>query len=135
MWTYATCCMSNSEDQYPVELHIFSAQQDTGIAELLFATAYYHKTAAKLGLNHTVNFGRSWQHTSICDHGLISLPYLDGPDLETSFIKDIEVKFYWLIPITPAEVEYMKNNGVDALEEQFDKTSFNYLDTTRQNVF
>jgi hypothetical protein len=46
------------------------------------AIAHFHRTGSALGLGHTVNFGRPWLPTSSCTHGLGSLPYLDGPDLE-----------------------------------------------------
>src|ERR1700754_4605526 len=82
MWTYATCCMSQQEDNSLIELHLVSSKRDTSIVELLTAATYYHRQTAKLGLHHTVNFGRPWQDESECTYGYISLPYLDGPSLE-----------------------------------------------------
>lgn len=63
-----------------------------------------------LGVGHTVNFGQPWLDASSCVHGLISLPYLDGPTLENPELPDGRViKFDWLVPITPAEVQYKKH--------------------------
>lgn len=45
-------------------------------------TAHFHRTGSALGLGHTVNFGRPWLPGSSCTHGLVSLPYLFGPELE-----------------------------------------------------
>ena len=81
MWTFATCGMSQSHDPEPIELHMFSASDSRDIVELLVATAHFHRTEARLGLGHSINFGRPWLHGSQCSYGLVSLPYLDGPAL------------------------------------------------------
>jgi hypothetical protein len=136
MWTYATCCMSQPEDKRPIEVHIFSAKKDTGIIELLTAVAYYHRNTSLLNLNHTVNFGRPWQDTSLCEYGFISLPYLDGPELENLTVSElkIEVKFYWLIPLMKKEIDYKSKFGVEALEERFDSGSLDYINTNRSSL-
>ena len=134
MWTYATRGMSLPEDPCPIELHVFSARPTQEIDELLFMTAHFHRTSAQLGLGHTVNFAKPWVAGSTCDHGLVSLPYLDGPDLEDLVVQDTTVKFYWLIPITRAEREFKVREGLEALEEQFERTSFDYLDPHRASV-
>jgi len=132
---YATRCMSQSGDQERIELHLLAAAnhaQGFGIAEILTATAHYHRTGTPLGLGHTVNFGRPWFPGSACDRGLISLPYLDGHDLE--WIEDPAVRFLWLIPITAAELEFRKRNGPEALEERFERANFDYADPFRSSV-
>lgn len=134
VWVYATCCMSKPQDETPVELHLFSSEKDTGLVELLTVAAYFHKTRHRLNLWHTVNFGRPWRQNSCCEHGYISLPYLDGPKLETlPFLEDI-IKFYWLIPITKAEVEFKKTEGIDKLEALFESSGFDYLDPYRKSL-
>lgn len=134
MWTYATAGMSQPGDDLPVELHLFSPKPSQSHVELLTAIAHYHRNEAQLGMGHTVNFGRPWMPGSLCDHGLISLPYLDGPDLEILEIEDNTVHFLWLIPITRHELEFKKKNGLEALEKEFDKHNFNYLDPLRDDV-
>ncbi|WP_159090557.1 suppressor of fused domain protein [Aquimarina aquimarini] len=135
MWTYATCGMSTMEEDTPIELHIFSKKEDNSLIELLTAIAYYHREM-NLNLSHTVNFGRPWQEKSKCNYGLISLPYLDGPNLESLYIPsyDENLKFYWLIPITQDEVEYKKKYGMEGLEDKLDEVEFNYLDPNRLSV-
>ena len=134
MWTYATCCMSQPNDGNPIELHIFSSKQDVQIVELLTMVAYYHRNTSNVGLNHTVNFGKPWQENSLCTYGFISLPYLDGPELENfNFKRNHIVKFYWLIPIMKQEVDFKIKHGVEALEEKFDN-GFNYIDPLRNSV-
>jgi len=135
MWTYLTCCMSQPNDQIGLELHLFSSIQDLKLVELLTTVAYFHRNTESLGLRHTVNFGMPWQNSSQCSFGLISLPYLDGPELENFKIKKNKVlKFYWLIPITQKEVEYKMQNGVEALEAKLEENAFNYTNTKRISV-
>jgi hypothetical protein len=135
MWTYATCCMSQADDEHGLEIHLFAPDQDDLHVELLTALAHYHRTGARVGLGDTVNFGRPWLPGSTCTHGLLSLPYLDGPTLEwLRFPNGKGVRFLWLVPITPEELEYKKKRGVDALEATFEKAELNYLDPRRPSV-
>jgi len=134
MWTYATCGMSQQSDAIPLELHLFSPVQTDLHAELLTAIAHYHVTGEYLDLGHTVNFGRGWLPGSKCDHGLISLPYLDGQTLEWCEQSSRRIRFLWLIPITKKELEFKKSHGLEALEAHFDNAKFNYLDPLRQSV-
>lgn len=136
MWTYATCGMSSTGEVAPVELFLLTRDRTDRAIELLYIVTHYHRTGARLGLEHTVNFGQPWLPKSKCDHGLISLPYLDGPKLE-NFVPpttDFLVQCLWLIPITKAEREFKKANGLDALESRFESTSFDYLDPERPSV-
>ncbi|WNJ21534.1 suppressor of fused domain protein [Pontibacter sp. G13] len=134
MWTYATCGMASLNDEKPIELHLFSSKQDRSIVELLAAVSYYHLSEVNFNLWDTMNFGRPWQDKSICLHGLISLPYLDGPKIENLMIAGKCIKSYWLIPISESEVKFKARFGVEALEELFDTRDFNYLDASRKSV-
>ena len=133
-WTYATNGMSQQHDGVAVELHLFSPIKTGSHVELLTALAHYHLTGEYLDLGHTVNFGRPWLPGSRCDRGLISLPYLDGPQLEWIEADSRRIRFLWLIPVTAIEVEFKEANGLEALEERFESSSFNYLDPTRESV-
>jgi len=135
-WTYATCCMSQQDDDEPIELHLFSYVQERSLVELLTAVAHYNRTGSRLGLGHTVNFGRPWLPRSECSHGLISLPYLDGPSLEIcdSQLITKPVRCLWLIPVTAREVEYAKKNGIESLEQRFEENEFNYIDPKRESI-
>ena len=130
-WIYATTCMSRAEDIHPVELHIFSRIEPV---ELLVASAHYHQTCEKIGLWHTVNFGKSWIGASRCRYGLISLPYSDGPSLQQFRAGDREVQCLWMIPITQSEREYKIKNGIDSLGQKFEESQFDYLDPMRESV-
>lgn len=134
LWTYATVCMSQTTDADPLELHMFSQTSADELVELLFAVAHYHRTGASLRLHHSVNFGRPWLPGSLCDRGLISLPYLDGLKLERMQFGSKQAKFLWLIPITTIELEYRRINGTDALERRFEDSQFDYSDPYRASV-
>lgn len=134
MWTYATCGMSVEQVQHGVELHLFSPLQSELHVELLTVVAHYHVTGAPLGTGHTVNFGRPWLGESQSTYGLISRPYLDGPELEEFHWNERLIRCLWLIPITPAERDFKKVKGLEALEEQFEKANFDYLNPARSSV-
>lgn len=134
MWTYATRGMAQPEDAFPLELHLVSPYQDGGLVELLYATVHYHCTGARLGLGHSINFGRPWLAGSACDRGLVSLPYLDGPKLEICHAQDRDVRCLWLIPITAAEAQLKQSLGLETLEQRFEQSGFNYLDPHRSSV-
>jgi hypothetical protein len=135
-WTYATIAMSNAADAEPLELHLLAPRATDEVVELLTVVAHYHRTGARLGLGHTVNFGRPWIAGSRCDHGLVSLPYLDGPTLEWCALSPPakRIRCLWLIPITAAEVAFKKANGLEALEEAFDRASLDYANVSRASV-
>jgi len=133
-WTYATVGMSRPGDPYPIELHLLSSEPDQSHVELLTVVAHYHRTGAPLGVGHSVNFGRPWLLDSACDRGLISLPYLDGPAIEELRIDEAIVRCLWVLPITPAELQFKVTHGLEELERRFEAAGFNYLDPRRASV-
>jgi hypothetical protein len=134
LWTYATCGMSQPGDSPAIEVFIESPVESLRVVELLTMTAHYHRTGRTLGWSHTVYFGTPWLPDSQCDHGLLSLPYLDGPKLEKAALPGIEVQVLWLIPITKDEREYKISHGLEALEQLFEKSKSDYSDPRRQSV-
>lgn len=123
-------------DNYQLELHLFSPKQYLPHVELLTAIGDYHNTGARLGLAHTVNFGRPWMPGSKCTYGVISLPYLDGTELEYYRCtgNGMVIRCLWLIPITEQERDYKRANGLEALEQLFESKRFNYSDPMRPSV-
>lgn len=137
MMVYATRCMSQPDDESRLELHMFGRSDEVnrdGFVELLTVTAHFHRTVARLGLHHSVNFSapRCWDADSLCTYGVVSLPYLDGPSLE--WLDAPRVRFLWLIPITIEEREFKIAHGMDALEERFEQSGFNFLNPRRPSV-
>jgi hypothetical protein len=134
MMAYCTVGMSEASDDEPLELHLLAppAAEPHDLVELLHAVAHYHRTGHRLGLGHSVSFGRPYVAGSTCEFGLISLPYLDGPRLE--WMDAPEVRFLWLLPITAAEREYKKQHGTEALEQRLEAGPVNYLDPRRRSL-
>ena len=134
MWTYATSGMSLESDVEPIELHLFSRTESERHIELLTVVSHYHRTGILLNEGHTVNFGEPWVPGSTCNHGLLSRPYLDGPDLEYLDFGNTRVRFLWLIPITQAELAYKKQFGLQKLEQEFESQSLDYLNPARASA-
>jgi hypothetical protein len=134
MWTYATQCMSRRVDGEGLEIHIFTNGKHDEVIEILVAAAHYHRTGVRLNVGHTVNFGQPWIIGSSCEYGLLSRPYLDGPQLEWLDKEGIRVRFLWLVPVSKSEVEYARRNGLDALETRFDSCPFDYTNPHRAPI-
>ncbi len=133
-WAYATCGMPSPDGRPRIELHLFAPTRDEAHVELLFAVAHFHSTGSPLGLHHTVNFGRPWCEGSRCDRGFISLPYVDGPELEDWKFDGQPVRCLWLIPVTEGEVAFKRAHGAEGLEQRFDKPGFDYADPKRESM-
>lgn len=134
LFTFATRGMSDVHDTEKIECFILSPTPDDSLTELMTVVAWYHRTKARLDLGHTVNFGRPWFPDSCCDHGLLSVPYLDGPKLELSNSDGVLTRFLWLIPITIQERDFKVQNGLEALELRFEKCNFDYANPSRRSV-
>ena len=135
MLAYATIGMSVPSDAERLELHLLTpvrAEPQLELVELLTVVAHYHRTGARLGVGHTVNFGQPWLPGSRCTHGLVSLPYVDGPALEWLDVPPVQC--LWLLPITTTELDFKKRHGLDALEQRFEAAGLDALDPTRASV-
>ena len=131
-WIYATAGVGPPA---PVELHLMSpVEDDHTYVESLSAVAHYHIFGRTLQLGDSVNLGRPWLPDASCSHCLLSLPYLDGPDLEVCNTAELTIRCLWLIPVTVQELEFRREFGTNALEERFEASAFNYLNPTRPSV-
>lgn len=134
MWTYATVGMSEGM-RNPIELHMLSSRPSAEVPEVLATVASYHREIGGIGLGDTVYFGKPWIGESACEHGLLSLPHLDGPTTEIADLGNgARISCYWLLPITRSEVDFKKVNGLDALETLFEASGFDYLEPLRRPV-
>jgi hypothetical protein len=134
LWTYATCGMSLEADDAPLEVHLFAIAEDEAHVELLTMVAHFHRTCATLGIGHRVKFGRPWTPGSGCNRGYLSLPYLDGPNLEWLRGPSVQTRNLWIIPITADESAYVDAHGTKALEDLFEESNFNYANPHRPSV-
>ena len=108
----------------------------TFATRIVASAAYYHAGPPedRLGLGHTVPMGEPLAEGSECDHVLVSLPYPYGPKLRELRVGRRTRPLLWLLPITRAEREYKKANGLEALEVLFDQESFEHWNPHRPSV-
>jgi Suppressor of fused protein (SUFU) len=132
-WVYATMGMSLG-DEDGLELHLRSPRPSDELVEILTVAAHFHRTGEKLGLYHSVNFGRPWLKGSLCDHGFITLPYPEGPRLEWLTAAGTKIRNLWLVPITKAERDYKKRHGTEALEQLLERSPGVVLDPSRKSL-
>lgn len=134
-WAYATCGLGPaSPEGHAVELFILSLGQDVSLIDLLAMVAHDHAAGAPLKVGDTVSFGRPWRAGSNCEYGLISLPYLEGPDLEHFKVGERAARCLWLLPITRAEHDYKLKHGLEALEQLFEDEGLDYSDRCRESA-
>lgn len=132
MFCYCTVGMSADRvDDNLLELVIYAPKADNALVELLTVCSSYHRNVLPLNIHHTVNIGQPWLDHSTCDHAFISLPYLDGQELELFNFEANEIHCYWLIPITEKEGDYKSKNGCEALEQLFEEKQLDYLNPNR----
>ena len=102
--------------------------------ELLTMSANYHR-AHHLGFGHRFPIGEGWLEGSKCDHFLVSLPYTVGSDFEICQVSDDHhIHIAWLLPITKAENDFARSNGVEALEQKFESIGLEYWNPQRKSV-
>jgi hypothetical protein len=131
-WTYCSVGMSiDRKDDNLIEVFVFSPRQDEDQVELITVKASYHRNKLPLNIHHTMNIGRSWLGNTKLDHLFISLPYLEGPELELFQYDNKEIHCYWMIPITEKERDYRIDNGCEALEQLFEDKQLDYLNPDR----
>lgn len=133
MYSYCTVGMSADRlDENLIELVVYSSEPATELVELMTVCASFHRNVLPLNLHHTVNIGQPWMHQSKCDHGFISLPYLDGEALEVFELGGNIIRCFWFLPITEKERDYKVKYGCEALEQLFEDRQLDYLNPNRE---
>lgn len=122
------------DDNNLIELITYSKNLDKSRVELLTLNASFHRNSEPLNLHHTVVVGQLTDFDTTCDHGFISLPYIEGEELEIINLNGREIHCYWFIPITEKERDYKIEFGCDALEDLFEEKQFDYLDEQRRSL-
>ncbi|MFC9492563.1 suppressor of fused domain protein [Streptomyces hydrogenans] len=90
--------------------------------------------AHHLDVEHSLPIGEPWLPGSACDHLLISLPYLHGPELEHCPVPGGHARVLWALPVTAAEMDYRREHGNEALERLFDEHAILPNDPKRPSV-
>ncbi|MET8170399.1 suppressor of fused domain protein [Streptomyces sp. NPDC005329] len=135
-WAYVTagCWASTVNAGHGLEFVMTSQVRDQRFIDLMAMITYYHCAGHQLDLEHSMPIGEPWVPGSTCDHLLISLPYLHGPDLEHCPLPGGHVRILWTLPVTAAEIEFRRRQGHEALERLFDEAEIVPTDPFRASV-
>ncbi|MGW5636769.1 suppressor of fused domain protein [Streptomyces sp. NPDC003832] len=135
-WAYVTagCRAAVQKDGHGLEFVMTAHVRDQRFIDLMAMIAYYHCGGHPLGLQHSMPIGEPWVPGSTCDHLLISLPYLHGPDLEHCSVPGGHARILWTLPVTTAEIEYRRRHGHEALEQLLDDAGIIPTDPFRASV-
>ncbi len=135
-WAYVTvgCWAAMKQDGHGLEFVMTAHVRDQRFIELMAMIGYYHCERRQLDLEHSMPIGEPWVPGSPCDHLLISLPYLHGPDLEHCPVPGGHARILWALPVTTAEIDFRRHNGHEALEQLFDEAEIVPADPFRASV-
>ncbi|SEL54356.1 suppressor of fused domain protein [Streptacidiphilus jiangxiensis] len=138
-WLYVTsgCWEATQHHGHGLEFCLAAPRDEWLNRESITMNAYYHCGPAtqRLDVGHTVPIGRPWLDDSACDHYLVSLPYPFGPDFEVcNWEGGAHARILWLLPITEAEKDFRREQGLEALEVRFEEQAINPVDPRRDSV-
>ncbi|MFD7066557.1 suppressor of fused domain protein [Streptomyces sp. NPDC059913] len=135
-WAYVTagCWAAREKDGHGLEFVMTAHVRDQRFIDLMAMTAAYHCGGRQLDLEHSMPIGEPWVPGSTCDHLLISLPYLHGPDLEHCPLPGGHARILWALPVTAAEIDFRRHEGHEALERLFDDAEIIPADPFRASV-
>ncbi|MEV8504610.1 suppressor of fused domain protein [Actinoplanes sp. NPDC051475] len=138
-WLYVTsgCWAATQLNGHGLEFLLAAPRDDWQNLESITMNAYYHCGPARqrLDVGHTVPIGRPWLDGSNCDHYLVSLPYLFGPDFEIcEWGTGAHLRILWLLPITEAERDFRRTDGLEALESLLEERAIDPVDPGRASV-
>ncbi|MFE7487326.1 suppressor of fused domain protein [Kitasatospora sp. NPDC057541] len=135
-WAYVTagCWAAVEENGHGLEFVMTAHIRDERFVELMAMLAHYHCAGHRLGLEDSMPIGEPWVPGSACDHLVISLPYLHGPDLERCPLPEGHARILWALPVTTSEIEFRRAHGHEALEQLFDEAGIVPTDPFRPAV-
>lgn len=135
-WAYVTagCWAAMEKGGHGLEFVMTAHVRDQRFIDLMAMIAYYHCGGHQLDLEHSMPIGEPWVPGSTCDHLLISLPYLHGPDLEHCSLPGGHARILWALPVTAAEIDFRRHEGHEALEQLFDDVEIIPTDPFRASV-
>jgi hypothetical protein len=139
-WAYVSSgCWSvtaDEQDGHGLEFVLMAYENDRQHLETITMNAYYHAGLPhhRLGHGHVVPIGRPWFRDSACDRCLVSSPYPFGHDFEVCSWDQGHARILWLLPITPAERDVWRDQGMEALETLFDQAGIDFANPGRPSV-
>ena len=134
-WAYVTagCWSAVNADGHGIEFVMMSQRREQAVLDILAMVAFYHADH-HLDHWHSVPIGEPWLPGSSCDHLLVSLPYMHGPELEECDLPEGHARLLWLLPITSAERDFRRQHDTEALEQRFDDVGIDPTDPLRASV-
>jgi len=138
-WLYVTsgCWAATQEHGHGLEFVLVAPRDDWQNLESVTMNAYYHcgPVRQRLDVGHTVPIGRPWLDDSDCGYYLVSLPYPFGPEFEIcQWGGGAHARILWLLPITAAEKDFRRTDGLEALECPFEEHAIDPADPGRASV-
>jgi Suppressor of fused protein (SUFU) len=137
VYAYVTCGVGDvPSTPFRYEFVILSpTQNDNQHLHTLSHVAVCHSVPTyALSVGEVVSLTRPWMDRSLCDHLLVSRPYLLKPEVEFLSLQEGIIRFAWLLPITSLEEAYLQQHGLEALEQLFERQQVQPLDPLRTSA-
>ncbi|MCX2951388.1 suppressor of fused domain protein [Lentzea sp. NEAU-D7] len=115
-------------------LSLTPRESEEAVENLAMVSAFHADERFRVRLGKVINIGRPWLAGSICDHFLVSTPFLFGDEFETVHADGVGVSIYWLLAITASEAAFARENGAFALERLIEENDVDLLDPARAAV-
>jgi len=136
-WVYVTvgAWEATASESHGTEFFLLSPTENALHVELLAMVANLHADPRyRLKVGSTIPIGRPWMPDSAADHLLVSLPYRYGPSLELCELGERHVRFVWLVPVTAAEVQLTRTQGLEALERLLEQSNVDVIAPKRRSL-
>lgn len=132
-WVYCSVGASKVEHGKAgrYEFMVVSPIETERMVQMLAMVTYFHSQHG-LEYTETVPIGEPWLEGSVCENWLVSLPYPFAQEIE--LIPANRARVAWLLPISNVEREYIAENGLEALERQFDEANLKHWEIERPSV-
>lgn len=117
------------------EFFIMSPVESPRHVETLAMVAHFHsRQTHHLKHGDVLDLGHPWLEGSDYRHLLVSWPYALDARAASCAVEREEIIYLWLVPISDAEAQLVRERGSEALEEILEKTGTNLLDPKRPSV-
>jgi hypothetical protein len=134
-WVYVSIGASTVVNKYGNEYFILSPIESARHIETLAMVAHFQSFEAHTaGVGDTLNIGHPWLHDSPFDHLVVTMPYPYGPNLEIAPKSANDARFLWLVPISAAEAEFIRNSGFDRFEDLIEESEVDVIDPHRRDL-
>lgn len=134
-FTYLSLGAFQADPAMMREFHLTSPVASDLHVELLSMVAYFHADPRyRLDHGSTLDIGRPWLPGAGSRHLFVAFPYDLAPEQAFCAVAEQHVQQMWLIPITPAEFEFVQVEGVEPFEQRLEQSGVDTLDPGRPSV-